>query len=341
MKAIIRGIDYCCPKGELSNEDLAREFPEWSMEKVEKKTGIRKRAITSREECASDLALEAGRNLLRALGTDPKSVDFLLFCTQSPDYYLPTTACLLQEKLGLSTSSGAFDFNLGCSGYIYGLSVAKGLIETEQARNVLLLTGETYSKYIHPKDRSVRTIFGDAGTATILEATDSADDMVGPFVFGTDGRGGKNLIVPRGGSRKPVVGNSPEVWDENGNVRSEDYLYMNGPEIFTFTGEVVPGCVNELLAKAGKKREEIDKWVLHQANAMVLDFLRVKLGLSREKFIVEMADFGNTVSGTIPIALRESVKKGKIKNGDLCILVGFGVGYSWGGCMIRAGFGGD
>src|SRR5580693_8279978 len=206
MKAILRAIEYHLPEGVLSSEQLSREFPDWPVKKIEDKTGIRTRHISAEGECSSDLGVAAARRLFASGIAKPEEIDYLLFCTQSPDYFLPTTACLVQDALGIPTHAGALDFNLGCSGFIYGLSLAKGLIETGQAANVLLITAETYSKFIHPRDGSVRTIVGDAAAAILLRAETRDDDPLGAFVFGTDGRGAKDLIVPSGGMRARAAG---------------------------------------------------------------------------------------------------------------------------------------
>jgi 3-oxoacyl-[acyl-carrier-protein] synthase-3 len=232
------------------------------------------------------------------------------------------------------------DFNLGCSGYVYGLGVAKGLIETAQARNVLLLTAETYSKFIHPRDKSVRTIFGDAAAATLIEGVDldsfNSEDLIGPFVYGTDGRGAQNLIVPTGGMRQPnSAGLGEEELDEQGNLRSPCNLYMNGAEIFTFTLAEVPSCVEALLQRSGRKIEDIDLFVFHQANRYMLEHLRKKMKLPQEKFCITLRHCGNTVSSTIPIALWHAAQERRLKPGQLVMLVGFGVGYSWGATLVR------
>ena len=242
----------------------------------------------------------------------PSEIDYVLLCTQSPDYFLPTTACLLQKRLALSTRCGALDFNLGCSGFVYGLSLAKGLVETGQARNVLLLTAETYSKFIHPGDKSVRTIFGDAASATLVSAVEVPDEIIGSFVFGTDGSGGKNLIVPVGGMRQRLAGDAQVVEDGSGNRRTAGDLYMNGPEIFNFTLRVVPQTVSDVLRQAGRSLAEIDLFVFHQANQYMLEHLRKKLGVPQDKFWMGMADYGNTVSATIPIALKDAQRAGAL-----------------------------
>ncbi|HET6386781.1 MAG TPA: ketoacyl-ACP synthase III [Armatimonadota bacterium] len=325
MRAEIRAIEYYLPSSIIDNESLASEFPEWTAQRIESKLGIRERHIAAVGECASDLGFAAAEKLFRTGACTPDDVDYLLFCTQSPDYLLPTTACLMQARLGIPTTSAALDFNLGCSGYVYGLSLAKGLIETGQANNVLLITAETYSKYIEPGDKSVKTLFGDAASATLMGAGDHIGESIGPFAFGTDGSGGENLIVRSGGARQPT----------GDDVDEDRFLHMNGPEIFDFTLRVVPDIVARLLEKAGKSADEIELFVFHQANVYMLEHLRRKLKIPSEKFSVAMADCGNTVSSSIPIALRDALEGGQISRGKLLMLVGFGVGYSWGATLVR------
>jgi 3-oxoacyl-[acyl-carrier-protein] synthase-3 len=336
MKATVAAIEYHFPGYRLTNEQLAAEFPEWSVDKIEEKTGIAERWIAAEGECSSDLGSAAAQTLFESGACKPTDVDYILFCTQSPDYFLPTTACVIQQRLGIPTSAGALDFNLGCSGYVYGLGLAKALIETGQASNVLLVTAETYSKFIHPKDKSVRTLFGDAGAATLVRGIAGNDEFIGPFVYGTDGCGAKNLMVPTGGMRQRVAPADDEVTvDSDGNLRSEANLYMNGPEIFVFTLRAVPKAVHELLARAGKDLGDIDLYVFHQANQFMLEHLRKKLKIPATKFFVGMRQCGNTVSCTIPIALKQATEQGRIHPGHLVMLVGFGVGYSWGATLVR------
>ena len=327
MRTEIEAIASYLPGVAVTNAELARDYPEWSVERIAEKTGIEERHRAATEECASDLAFAAAQKLFASGVCAAEDVDFVLLCTQSPDYLLPTTACLLQDRLGIAKSAGALDFNLGCSGYVYGLGLAQGLIATGQASRVLLLTGETYSKFIEPGDRSSATIFGDAATATLLRAAAGADPRP-VYVYGTDGAGGKHLILHRGGMRERGAALAGKASEENG------FLYMNGPEIFHFALKVVPACVRELLAKSGLAMEEIDLFVLHQANRYMLDNLRVKLKIPEEKFFVAMADCGNTVSGTIPIALERAQTAGRLRTGDRVVLVGFGVGLSWGATLL-------
>lgn len=317
--AKIKGIEYYLPnKVEKNCEE----------DKTVKKIGIFQKHISADDEFASDLAVKAAEKLFRNLNINPESVEFILYCTQSPDYFLPTTACIIQERLGLKNSVGALDYNLGCSGYVYGLSMAKGLIESGQVQNVLLLTGETYSKYINPKDRSVQLLFGDAGSATFIEASEIKG--LDSFAFGTDGRGAKNLIVPAGGLRKRLSEEAlQEYIDDYGNIRSQANLYMNGPEVFNFTLEEVPIAINNFFEKNKLNQSHFSKIIFHQANLHMLKFLQKKIKISNEMFPLHMEDCGNTVSSTIPIALKRELEEGNIQQGDRLLLVGFGVGYSW------------
>ena len=331
MKAYIKALTYALPKKALTNERLVEEFPEWSVDKIANKVGIHTRHIADENETAADLAVNAAEKLFALDATINKNeIDFVLFCTQSPDYFLPTSACLIQDKLGLPTTCGALDFNLGCSGYIYGLSLAKGLIMGGIAKNVLFLTGETYTKHLHPKDKGNRTIFGDAGSATLISTEGLAE--IGNFSLGTDGKGAENLIIKTGAFRHKNAMNDLS-FDEKANPISSDYLFMNGSEIFNFTIDIVPTLVQDILDKNELLKEDIDGYVFHQANAFMLNFLRKKLKVKEEKFHYYMSEVGNTVSSTIPIVLCEKLRENKLK-GNL-LLAGFGVGYSWGGCVLK------
>ena len=331
MQAYIKAITYVLPDKEVTNEDLVAEFPEWSVEKIADKVGINKRYIAAANETSADLAVKAAERLF-AENSDLKreTIDFVLFCTQSPDYFLPTSACVIQDRLGLPTSCGALDFNLGCSGYVYGLSLAKGLLLGGIAKNILLLTGETYSKFMHPKDKGNRTIFGDAGSATLISSEGFAE--IGNFSLGTDGRGAENLMVKSGGLRFREQINDLQ-FDENGNPRSSDHLFMNGSEIFNFTIDAVPPLIEDTLAKNALTREDVDGYVFHQANKFMINFLRKKLKIPPEKFHMYMSEVGNTVSNTIPIVLTEKLNEKSLKGN--VILAGFGVGYSWGGTVLK------
>ena len=327
----IKKIEYYLPGLILTNQELQKKFPEWNAEKIEKKTGIKERHIVEKDETALDLAFKAAEKVLK--NYNKEKIDFLLFCTQSTEYYLPSGACILQDKLNLNTNIGAFDYNLGCSGFIYGIAMAKSFIKSGIANNVLLITSEANTKYIHPKDKSNRTIFGDGAAATIIEKSDN--EGIFEVSLGTDGSGYKNLIVPNGGLRNRYDINAKEIDDGSGSIRTNNNIYMNGPEIFNFTIDAVPKVVSNVLKKNKTKIEEIDYVIFHQANKYMIEYLRKKIKIPKEKFYINMLHTGNTVSATIPIALKDCFYNKIVKTGDKVLIVGFGVGYSWGATIIE------
>jgi 3-oxoacyl-[acyl-carrier-protein] synthase-3 len=334
--ARLKGVGVYLPEQVLGNDELAAIYPEWPADKIFDKTGINERRIASPNQTAGDMAYQAAVNLFAQGLISVKDVDFIILCTQAPDYVLPSTACILQDRLGVSRQAGALDINLGCSGFVYGLSLAKGLIETGAARCILLLTADTYSKYIHPMDKSVRTLFGDAAAATIIVSEEGKNESIGPFVFGTDGSGAKSLIVEAGMYRKPKsTETAKEITDGSGNVRSLENLFMNGAEVMAFSLKEVPKAAEALLLKAGKTNDDIDLFVLHQANKFMLESLRKKLKVTSEKFPILVDDCGNTVSSTIPIALFKLRQQGRLNSGANLMLIGFGVGYSWAACLLK------
>lgn len=330
MKAYINAISYYLPEKVLTNEELVSEFPEWSVEKVAKKVGIARRHISAEKETAGDMAAKAAERLFDEYNIDRTIVDFVVLCTQSPDYFLPSTACVIQNRLGLSTSCGAFDFNLGCSGYEYGLAIAKGFVVSGIAKNVLLLTAETYTKYIHPKDKGNRTIFGDGATATLVSTEGFAE--IGEFSLGTNGRGAESLIVKTGASRYTEKSNDL-TFDENHTPHSSDYLFMDGKAIFDFTSDAVPVMVEDALAKNSVSSDNVDLVVFHQANRYMINYLRKLLDIDKDRFFVFLENVGNTVSSTIPIALYEAIKEDKLHGNVL--IAGFGVGFSWGATLLK------
>jgi 3-oxoacyl-[acyl-carrier-protein] synthase-3 len=335
-KAAVKAVASFLPAGQLTNDQLAEEFGVWHGNQIFEKTGVAVRHVSGPDECASDLAVEAAKRLFAGGSCAAEDIDFLILVTQMPDHFMPTTACLVQDRLGLKTSCGAIDVNLGCSGYIYGLALAKSLVEAGTATNVLLITSDTYTKWINPKDRSTRTLFGDGAAATLVSGVESESDLIGPFVLGSDGRGVKDIVVPAGGFRLPVTPEtSIEKDDGNGNCRSDENLFMNGGEVLGFTIRTVPPVINELLQKSGLSLDDVDLVIPHQANKFMLERLRAKLKIPVEKYWVDMKESGNTVSATIPIAIESARKIGRLKAGDRALLTGFGVGYSWGATMIR------
>lgn len=334
MEAGILGIEYHVPDRIETNAELLKENPTWPLDRIEKKCGISARRIAAEDETASDLGYAAARKLLDRKIVPDEEIDFLLLCTQSPDHFLPTTACLLQNRLGLGKHIGAIDFNLGCSGFVYGLFLAKQMIVTGAARNVLLITAETYTKYIHPNDRVVRPLFGDGAAATLI-GRDAPNGIIGQFVLGTDGQGGEKLIVPAGASRLPCSDETAEeVTDLGGSIRSKNHLYMSGMALMNFGVNVVPHAVHQIMQSESLEMDDIDWFVLHQANRFMLEHLTNACGIPWDKTALFFEEIGNTVSATIPIVMAEYLKDGKIIPGQKLLLAGFGVGYSWATCMI-------
>lgn len=330
--AYLKGISYYLPERVVTNEELLKEFPEWSVDKVAKKVGVNSRHLAAAEETAGDMAEKAARKLFEEYGISPKDIDFVMLCTQSPDYFLPSTACILQHKLGIPTSAGAFDYNLGCSGCVYGLAVAKGLVAAGIAKNVLVLTAETYNKYLHPSDKSNRSIFGDGAAACLVSTEGFAE--IGEFSLGTDGSGAEKLIVKTGAARcKTSTGKSD--MDEEGHTRYDDYLYMDGGGIFNFTLDAVPAMMKDILAKNKITQEDVDYYVFHQANKFMLNTIRKVCVLPKDKFYVNLEETGNTVSSTVMIGLKQCIESGTIHEGMNVMISGFGVGLSWGGTMLR------
>lgn len=308
VKIMTTKIAYKLPNGILTNAQLCNFFPEWTEDKIYAKTGIMSRCVTSSEESALDLAECAAKRLLEDCSIHSDAIDYLLLCTQSSEYRLPSTSCLLHERLGLRKDAGALTFDHGCSGYVYGLSLAKGLILGGMAKNVLLVTAETYTKYIAAEEKSTRSIFGDGAAATLID--EEAANNIGAFSFGTDGSGAEKLIVRDG------------------------RLFMDGPDIFNFTLDIVPKTIDDVLSKNNLTHADIDLYVFHQANKFMLDTIRKVNGLPRDKFYVNLEKTGNTVSSTIPIALKQLDETGRLKSGMKVMLMGFGVGLSWGATII-------
>ena len=331
MKVYIRAIRYALPDGVLTNEQVAKDFPEWSADKIEKKLGIKQRHIAAENETASDIAIKAAEKLFEEEKYDRSLIDYIIFVSQSPDYHLPTTACVIQARLGLSNRLAAIDVNLGCNGFIAGLSLAKAIVLSGQAKNVLLLTGETYSKYMHECDKSNRTIFGDGASASIISTDGIAE--IGEFIIGTDGSGAENLIVKTCGARhmKPA---SDLAFDDFGNPRSSDNLYMDGPAILNYSLDSIPGLVAEALEKNNVTMDDIDLHVYHQANSFLADLERRKLRIPKEKYFVFIENVGNTVSSTIPIGLYEAMAANRIVKGTKVLSVAQGLGYTWGGMVL-------
>lgn len=328
----VGAITVYLPERRLTNADLDAEYADWSCAKLAKKVGIDERRVAAPGETALDMAVKASEKLFRETGFDRSQIDFVMLCTQCPEYPLPTTACLLQHRLGIPITCGALDYNLGCSGYVYGLALAHGMVSSGIVKNLLLVTSDTYTRYLHPRDRNNRTIFGDAATACLVQASD--ENMVGKFVFGTNGGGGPNLIVKNGGARTPYDPSVPCRVSSTGSVSNDNYLYMNGPEIFNYVMEHIPVLFTDVLKANALNIGDIAYAIFHQANTHILKYLRNMLEIPPDKFFIDMTKVGNTVSSSVPMALRSLIDDGKVKSGDKVALIGYGVGYSWGGTIL-------
>lgn len=331
--ARIAGIDYALPETTLTNEQLEAAHPEWGMSDVAKRTGVLSRHIAGANETALDLATRAAESLLSRGDADASAIDALIFCTETPDHVMPPNACLLQARLGLRTTTAALDFTLACSGYVYGLYLAKSLIVSGAARNVLLATGDTYSKLISPDDRATVTLFGDGAAATLI--TSASAPGIGDFELGTDGSRGSCFIVPAGGARQRRTAETaiPQV-DRNGNRRSLEQIQMDGAGILGFVQREIPRAIRALLTKAEVAVADVDLVVFHQASITAVDYLTRALKLDKDRVFVNMAAVANTVSASIPIALRDAETAGRLQRGDKVLIAGFGVGLSWGACLI-------
>jgi 3-oxoacyl-[acyl-carrier-protein] synthase-3 len=317
------------PERVETNEQLQASNPDWDVALIAEKTGIGLRYLAAPEETASDLAVQACEKLFREQHIDPKSIDYLLLCTQTPDYPLPTTACLVQDRLGLRIHCGALDFNLGCSGFVYGLSLAQGLIASGQCKRILLVTAETYSKYIDSDDRSLRTIFSDAAAATLIDATETA--CLTGFEFGTDGSGADTLLVGDGGARC-----SQDAIKPRNRKRWGSRLYMDGPSLMSFTIGAIPQLVREMIAKAQLQSLDIRHFLMHQATRKMLEQLQTALGVDESRLPIRLINRGNTVSCTLPILIHDLRKEGSLQPGQQNVMVGFGVGWSWAGCLWKS-----
>jgi 3-oxoacyl-[acyl-carrier-protein] synthase-3 len=327
--ALIKGISSYLPSKKLTNQDLVDQFPDFTPEKVYSKIGINERHVSGNESI-SEMAIKACQKLFETTSLTAKDTNFILLCTQSPDYILPTTACIVQSKLGVPTNVGAIDFNQGCSGYVYGLALAKGIVDCGIAKNLILITSEAYTKHIHALDKSNKSIFGDAATASWI-GSDGNGLKIDEFVLGTDGNGSDNLIIKNGGSLNAK--NKDEIAiNSSGGFESNNHLFMNGAEIFNFTLKNIPTLILNVLSRNNQTLKSIDTFVFHQANSFMLEHLRKKIGIDKEKFIISMENVGNTVSSTIPLVLESLINEKKI--GDKILLAGFGVGYSWGGVVL-------
>ena len=308
----ITDIEYVLGKNKESLEDLGKINPDWIIEKLKDKTGIHSRHTLGVNETEKSLVIEASKKLFERV--NPDDIDGIIHVSQSPFSRLPTSACLIQDILNLPKNMMAFDLIQGCSGFVYGLSVASAMIYQQGLKKVLVICADTYTNYIPKNDRTNRPIFSDGAAAAILES--SGDGSIGPFSFFTDGSGGDLLALK----------------ENNG----KEQLFMDGKKVFKFSLREVPKVFNELLIKASLKQEDIDLFIFHQASAVILRQLKSKLNIPDEKWFQNIKDMGNTVSATIPIAIKQAKDNGQFKPKMNVMLMGFGVGLSVAGCIVRS-----
>lgn len=328
----IAGICAALPKETVVLRDLAGLYGEKTIEHIIKSTGIEQVRIAPKEKTTADYCLEAANQLFKELPADRAQVDGVIFVSQTPDYILPSTSSLLQDRLGLSKRLIAMDLNYGCSGYVYGLFQAFLLIESGYCKNVLLFAGDTLGRYIHEKDRALRMVMGDAASATLVVRGEEKSEAA--FSFYTDGAGARHLIIPAGANRRPAVPGitDQEISDEDGNIRTMEHLYMNGLEILGFVLGRVPKTVAQVLNKIGWKKEDADLFVFHQANALIVKCLIKQMKIEEKRTPIRIAETGNTSAASIPLALcgLSGAQKDRLKHVVLC---GFGVGLS---CVAAA-----
>lgn len=335
MKVKIEDIEYHLPEKIVTNLDFHEENPEWDMKNVEIKSGVMQRHIAADGETAFDLAAKAADKLFSSGKYDKNAIDAVIFCTQSPDHIMPSNAFLLHKHLDLKEEVLAFDFNLACSGYIYGLAIARSLIISETAHNVLFATGDTYSKYINKKDRSARVLFGDGAAVSLITASND-DEGITDVLLSSSGKHYEKFYIPAGGCRLPSCDEtSIEEADASGNVRSKNDIFMDGMGVWSFIQSTVPKQIRALLTRNSLVVDDIDHYVFHQASKLTLDSLVKALRLDPTKVFVDLANTGNLVSTSIPVALKKAIMAGKVRQGSTVLISGFGVGLSWGSMLIK------
>jgi 3-oxoacyl-[acyl-carrier-protein] synthase-3 len=333
----IADIACALPDGELTNADLAREHPEWGMDALAEVSGVRTRRVAARDETAFDLSMRACEDLFARPGNALADVDAILYCTQDPDYRVPGNAHLLHARLGVGDEVFALDYNLACSGFVYGLALADGLVSAGTASRVLLVTAETQSKRMHPGDRSVRVLLGDGAAATLVTAEDRGGRLAGAALR-THGRGLEHGYVPAGGARLPASAETRrETVDRSGNVRTAEDMHMDGTELWAFVNSAVPRHVRSFLGERSLSLDDFDLVVLHPGSKLILDSLTKALALPREKVFARIAETGNLGSASIPFALRAALDEGAIEAGDRVLLVAYGVGVSYGSAILEFG----
>jgi 3-oxoacyl-[acyl-carrier-protein] synthase III len=317
-RASIIGTGSYLPKKVLTNFDLEK-MVDTTDEWIRDRTGISERRISDKSEATSDLAVEAARKAVASAKIDPKEIELIIVGTSSPDMLFPSTSCIVQDKLG-AVNSAAFDVSAACTGFNYALASAAGFIESGVYNNVLVIGADTLAKYLDWTDRNTCILFGDGAGAVMLKAADDGSGVLASYL-GAEGSGGKHLIMPGGGSRDPEA--------------KKRFIWMDGKEVFKFAVKVLPKCIKSVLERAKLKTEDISLLIPHQANMRIIDFALRNLGLSKDKVYVNLDRYGNTSAASIPIALDEASREGRIKSGDVVVLAGFGAGLTYGANVIK------
>jgi len=334
MSITIKHIEYYLPEDLVTNEDLRKLNPEWNMDKAVEKSGVYKRFFARENETAFDLACRACDELFRNSKIKKESINGIIFCTQSPDYIMPSNAFLLHKYLNLNQNVSAFDYNLACSGFIYGLAIANGFIATNLATNILLVNADTYSKFIHPKDRSAKILFGDGASVCLISKDDSTGII--DIMLASSGKDFETFFIPSGGCRIPRSDQTViEEIDNSGNIRTLENIHMNGFSVWKFIASTVPMQITEILKRNNYSTDDIDMYFFHQASKLTIDSLVKALKISNEKVFTNLSGVGNLVSASIPVALKDAEDAGILHRGDLILLCGFGVGLSWGTIIMK------
>ena len=305
----ITAIEYYLPKNKENNKTLKKNNPKLNIDRIKEKTGINNRFISSKNESVIDISIKCSNKIFKKF--PKKKIDLIILVTQTSPYRIPTTACILQNKLGLRKNIIAFDINLGCSGFLYALRMTTSLIESKQIKNGLIICADTYTKYISKTNTACRPIFSDAAAAVLV--SQSIKNKIGPFELGADGSGADALELPMGSNE----------------------IIMHGAKVLTFAMDVVPSNVNLLLKKIKIKKNKISKFIFHQASKYILDNINRILLIKKHQTFENYSRVGNTISASIPIALKEASNKGKLNNNNLIIIAGYGVGLSWGSALIK------
>ncbi len=330
----ISGISAAVPKHVVDNYAYTEHFEKEDVKEIVDKIGIKERRFASPETCSSDLCFAAAEKLIADMKIDKSEIDLLIFVSQTPDYRMPATSILLQERLGLSKSTAAFDISLGCSAFIYGLSSVYAFMQTGGFRKALLLDGETRSRIYSPKDRKTAFLFGDGGVAAIIEC----DEKFGESFFSLNSDGSKESLIKinAGGYRNPssIETVQEKVVDEHGNIRTEEHGYMAGADVFNFVLLEIPKDIKSLLAFSNASTSEIDYFVFHQANSYMNTYLAKKLKLESDKVPTCIEKFGNTSSVSIPLTIVSELQN-NLEGNKKMLLSGFGVGMSWASAILN------